>query len=96
MIWPIIWSYEAEADLLSVHFETVHAIAEAVRVWAETGRGYTELVDGDGIRVLALGGAAVVMVDMAKGAIVVLRVMADNPLPFVASLLDEPGDGDDD
>jgi hypothetical protein len=46
MNWPIIWSYEAEGDIFSIHYETVHAIAEAVRVWAETGRGYTELVDG--------------------------------------------------
>ncbi len=96
MSWPILWSYEAEADLFLIPFETVHAITGAVRVWAETGGGYTELVDGDRIRVLAAGGAAVVVVDIAKSAIVVLRVVADNPLPFVVPLLDEPDDRDDD
>jgi hypothetical protein len=96
MIWPVVWSHEAEADLLFIHFETVHAIAEAVRLWAETGGGYAELVEGDRICVLAPGGAAVVAVDEARGAIVVFRVVADSPLPFVAPLLDEPDDGDDD
>jgi hypothetical protein len=96
MNWPIVWSHEAEADLFLIHFETIHAIAGAVRVWAETGGGHTELVDGDRIRVLAPGGAAVVMVDVAKGAIVVLRVVADTPLPFMIPLLDEPDNGDDD
>ena len=53
MNWPIVWSHEAEADLFLIHFEAIHAIAGAVRVWAETGGGHTELVDGDRIRVLA-------------------------------------------
>ena len=67
-----------------------------MRIWAETGEGYTELLDGDQIRVLAPGGAAVVVVDLAKGAIVILRLVAKNPLPFVVPLLDEPDDEDDD
>jgi hypothetical protein len=94
--WPILWSYEAEADILQIHFETVHAIVQAVGIWAETGGGYAELVDGDWIRVLAPGGAAVVVVDVAKGAIVILRVVADTPLPFAVPLLDDPDEGDDD
>jgi hypothetical protein len=96
MSWPLLWSHEAEADLLSVHFETAHAIAGAVRVWAGTGDGHAELVDGDQIRVIAPGGAAIVAVDMAQGAIVVLRLVADNPLPFVVPLLDPPDDRGDD
>jgi hypothetical protein len=35
-------------------------------------------------------------VDERRGAILVLRAVADNPLPFMVPLLDEPDDVDDD
>jgi hypothetical protein len=94
MIWPVIWTPEAEADLLTAHFETAAQVGEAVRRWAETGDGFTEPFEGDMICVLAPGGVAIVRLDVTRGAIV-LRVAPDQPLPFVAPLLDEPDDGDD-
>jgi hypothetical protein len=35
-------------------------------------------------------------VDLLRGSIVVLRVVADDPRPYVVPLLDEPEDEDDD
>jgi hypothetical protein len=95
MTWPVIWSYEAGVDLLSLHYETAGAIGDAVRTWAETGEGWTEPTDGDRIRILARGGYAIVAVDMGRGAIFVLRVVGAEPLPVLVPLLDGPEDDDD-
>jgi hypothetical protein len=47
MSWPLLWTPEGEADLLTLHFETTHAICRAVRAWVETAEGIAELLDGD-------------------------------------------------
>jgi hypothetical protein len=97
MSWPLLWTPEGDADLLTLHYETAHVIGRAVRMWVETADGMAELLDGDRIRIFAPGaGHATIKLDEKLGAFFVLRVYADNPLPSVVPLLDEPDDGDDD
>ncbi len=72
-------------------------VGRAVLHWTETAEGLTELLGGDLIRVVASGlGHAIVELDEARGVFRILRVHADDPLPFVPPLLDEPGEHEDD
>jgi hypothetical protein len=96
MTWPVVWTPAAKADRLRIHYETMHIIVRAVERWAGTGEGFTEPVEGDLIRILAEGGSATVAVDEDAGVVVGLRLYADDPLPLVVPLLDEPDDGTDD
>lgn len=96
MIWRVLWSPKSMEDLLDVGFETAAVLGHAVIRWTETGEGWMEPAGEGRYRVLARGSFVLVAVDEAKNQIAVLRVVADNPLPFVAPLLDEPDDNDDD
>jgi hypothetical protein len=97
MTWRVIWSPRSQADLLAVGFEVGASVGRAVVHWSETAEGLTELLGGDLIRVVAPGaGHAIVELDGTRGAFRVLRIHADNPLPFVVPLLDEPEDDKDD
>jgi hypothetical protein len=96
MTWRLVWSPQSQADLRAVGFEVAASVGRAVMHWTETGEGLAELLGGDLIRVAAPGaGHAVIKLDETRGAFQVLRVHADNPLPFVAPLLDEPDNDDD-
>jgi hypothetical protein len=94
--WSLVWSATSGDDLLAVGHETAASVGRAVLRWTETGEGWTEPAGGDLLRVLAADGFALVAVDEANRRITVLRVLADDPLPVVAPLLDVPEDGDDD
>jgi|SRR5580700_2727244 hypothetical protein len=97
MTWRVIWSPQSQADLLAVGFEVAADVGRAVIHWTETAEGLTELLGGDLIRIVAPGtGHAIVKLDETRGAFQVLRIHADNPLPFVVPLLDEPNDDEDD
>jgi hypothetical protein len=96
MIWHVVWSPQSQADLLAAGFEVAASVSRAVIHWTETAEGLTELLGGDLIRVVAPGaGHAIVKLDETRGAFRVLRVHADDPLPFAVPLLDEPGEDDE-
>jgi hypothetical protein len=96
MTWSVIWSPRSDDDRLRISYEILPALVQAVLTWAATGEGFTEPAGDDDLRVRARGGSAIVRVDEHRGAILVLRLEAEQPLPMVTPLLDVPEDDSDD
>src|SRR5580693_5731246 len=98
MTWRITSSAALRADIRAVGYDLAERALGAVRRFAETGEGKAYPVDiGASVwRLFVPGGQVLLHADVDADALEVLRILPDDPLPFVVPLLDEPADEDDD